>query len=141
MAVERTLCIIKPDVVARNQTGQVLSRLEQEGFKVLALRMIHMSRRVAEAFYAEHKDRPFFEGLVTFMVSGPSVVVELEGEDAIARYRQIMGATDSRKAADNTLRKLFGTDNQRNAVHGSDKAETARRETAFFFAESDVCVR
>ena len=141
MAIERTLCIIKPDVVEKNKVGQVLARLEQEGFRILALRMVRMARHVAEAFYAEHRERPFFGGLVEFMTSGPSVVVELEREDAISTYRALMGATDSRKAADNTLRQLFGTDNQRNAVHGSDKPESARRETAFFFAETDVCTR
>lgn len=133
MAIERTLSIIKPDAVAQKVSGRIISRLEEQ-FTILEMKKLRLSREQAQAFYAVHKDRPFFTGLVDFMTSGPVIAVALEGEDAIKRYRDLMGATDSTQAAPGTLRKDFGTDKQRNAVHGSDSVENGIRETRFFFA-------
>jgi nucleoside-diphosphate kinase len=133
MAIERTLSIIKPDAVAQKTSGRIISRLEEQ-FTILEMKKLRLSREQAQAFYAVHKDRPFFPSLVDFMTSGPVIAVALEGEDAIKRYRDLMGATDSALAAPGTLRKDFGTDKQRNAVHGSDSVENGIRETRFFFA-------
>jgi nucleoside-diphosphate kinase len=133
MAIERTLSIIKPDAVAKNVIGQILSRFEAGGLKIVAARMLQLSRAQAEAFYAVHRERPFFKDLVEFMVSGPVMVQVLEGENAIARNRELMGATDPKKAAPGTVRADFADSIDANAVHGSDGPETARVEVAFFF--------
>ncbi|HEY6511744.1 MAG TPA: nucleoside-diphosphate kinase [Burkholderiaceae bacterium] len=133
MAVERTLSIIKPDAVAKNVIGQILARFEAAGLKVVAARMAHLSRGEAEAFYAVHKARPFFKDLVTFMTSGPVMIQVLQGDNAIAKNRELMGATDPRKAAQGTIRADFADSIDANAVHGSDAPETAAVEVAFFF--------
>lgn len=133
MAVQRTLSIIKPDAVERNQIGAILAMIEGAGLRIKAMRMMHLSRPVAEGFYAVHKERSFFGELVQFMTRGPVVVSVLEGEDAIARYRELMGATDPAKAAEGTIRKAFGTNVGENAVHGSDGPETAASEIRYFF--------
>ena len=130
---ERTLCIIKPDAVAAKQAGQILARLEGAGFRIVALRMRTLSAAEAEGFYYVHRERPFFNSLVDFMASGPCVPMVLEAENAIARLREIMGATDPAKAAAGTLRKDFAASIEANAVHGSDAAETARFEIGYFF--------
>jgi nucleoside-diphosphate kinase len=141
MAIERTLSIIKPDAVAKNAIGAILSRFEKAGLKIVAARMMHLSRAEAEAFYGVHKARPFFKDLVDFMVSGPILVSVLEGEGAIARNRELMGATDPKKAAPGTIRADFADSIDANAVHGSDAADTARGEIAFFFAGMNVYSR
>jgi nucleoside-diphosphate kinase len=133
MAVERTLSIIKPDAVAKNVVGQILARFEAAGLKVVAARMAHLSRGEAEAFYAVHKARPFFKDLVTFMTSGPVMIQVLQGDNAIAKNRELMGATDPKKAAPGTIRADFADSIDANAVHGSDAPETAAIEVAFFF--------
>jgi len=133
MAVERTLSIIKPDAVAKNVIGQIYARFEGAGLKIVAARMTQLSRAQAEAFYAVHKARPFFNDLVSFMISGPVVVQVLEGEGAIARHRDLMGATDPKKAEKGSIRADFADSIDANAVHGSDGAETAAVEIAFFF--------
>jgi len=138
MALERTLSIIKPDAVAKNVVGQILSRFEAAGLRIVAAKMAHLSRPEAEAFYAVHKARPFFRDLVSFMISGPVMIQVLEGEDAIARNRQLMGATDPKKAEKGTIRADFADSIDANAVHGSDAAETAAGEIAFFFAGMNV---
>ena len=138
MALERTLSIIKPDAVAKNVIGQIYSRFEGAGLKIVAARMAHLSRGEAEAFYAVHKGRPFFNDLVAFMISGPVLIQVLEGDDAIAKNRQLMGATDPRKADKGTIRADFAASIDANAVHGSDAAETAAVEIAFFFADMNV---
>jgi len=138
MAVERTLSIIKPDAVAKNAIGQILARFEAAGLKIVAARMMHLSRQDAEAFYAVHRERPFFRDLVDFMASGPIMVQVLEGEGAIARNRELMGATDPKKAARGTIRADFADSIDANAVHGSDGPETARTEIAFFFPAMSV---
>ena len=138
MAVERTLSIIKPDAVAKNVIGQIYSRFEGAGLKVVAARMMHLSREQAGAFYAVHKERPFYNDLVAFMTSGPVMIQVLEGENAIQKNRDLMGATDPKKAAPGTIRADFADSIDANAVHGSDGAETARAEVAFFFAALDV---
>jgi len=135
--VERTLSIIKPDAVARDQIGAILQHIEQAGLRIVAMRRLQLERRQAEAFYEVHREREFFGSLIKFMLSGPVVVSALEGEDAIARYRKLMGATDPAKADPDTLRKLYGTNVERNATHGSDSPETARTEVAFFFDKAD----
>ncbi len=139
--VERTLSIIKPDVVARDQIGAILQHVEQTGLRIVATRMLQLDRRQAEGFYDVHRERPFFQSLVQFMTSGPVVVSVLEGDDASARYRKLMGATDPQQADAGTLRKLFGTDVERNAVHGSDAPDTARTEVAYFFGKADLVPR
>ena len=139
--VERTLSIIKPEVVARDQIGAILQHVEQTGLRIVATRMLQLDRRQAEGFYDVHRERPFFQSLVQFMTSGPVVVSVLEGDDAIARYRKLMGATDPEQADAGTLRKLFGTNVERNAVHGSDSPDTARTEVAYFFDKSDLVTR
>ena len=130
---ERTLSIIKPDGVARGLIGEVISRFEKAGFQIIAMKMVHLSKEEWEVFYAEHKGQPYYEGLVDFMSSGPSVVLALEGEDIIARYRKMMGATDPEKAEEGTIRKAFATDGRHNVVHGSDSPENAAREIEHFF--------
>jgi nucleoside-diphosphate kinase len=141
MAVERTLSIIKPDAVKKNVIGQILARFEGAGLRVIAARMMHLSRAEAEGFYAVHKDRPFFRDLVDFMISGPVLVQVLEGDNAIAKNRDLMGATDPRKAAKGTIRADFAASIDANAVHGSDAPETAKVEIAYFFPASQVFSR
>lgn len=141
MAVERTLSIIKPDAVAKNIIGQIYSRFEQAGLKIIAARMAHLSRREAETFYAVHRGRPFFNDLVEFMISGPVMVQVLEGENAISKNRELMGATDPKKAEKGTIRADFAESIDANAVHGSDAAETAAVEIACFFPTLDVYSR
>jgi len=138
MAVERTLSIIKPDAVAKNVIGQIYARFENAGLKIVAARMTQLSEREAEGFYAVHRERPFFRDLVKFMVSGPVMVQVLEGDNAIARNRDLMGATDPKKAAQGTIRADFAASIDANAVHGSDAAETARTEIAYFFPSIDI---
>ena len=133
MAIERTLSIIKPDAVAKNVIGQIYARFEAAGLKVIAARMQHLSQREAEAFYAVHKERPFFKDLVSFMVSGPVMIQVLEGEGAIAKNRELMGATDPRKADKGTIRADSADSIDANAVHGSDAPDTAANEVAFYF--------
>jgi len=141
MAIERTLSIIKPDAVAKNVIGQIYSRFESAGLKVVAARMIHLSRAEAEGFYAVHRERPFFKDLVDFMISGPVMVQALEGEGAIAKNRDLMGATDPKKAEKGTIRADFADSIDANAVHGSDAAETAAVEIAYFFPALNVYSR
>lgn len=141
MAVEQTLSIIKPDAVKKNVIGQILTRFEAAGLRIVAARMMHLSRAEAEGFYAVHRGRPFFAALVEFMTSGPVLVQVLEGENAIARNRELMGATDPRKAAKGTIRADFAASIDANAVHGSDAPETARNEIGYFFPLSEVYSR
>lgn len=136
--MEKTLSIIKPDGVARGLIGEVIKRLESNGLKIIAMKMLKMTKEQAESFYAVHKERPFFQSLTYFMTSGPVVVMVLEGEDAIAKYRDIMGATDYREAAQGTIRRDFATDIEKNIVHGSDSPETAAFEIGFFFNSFEV---
>jgi len=138
MAIERTFSIIKPDAVAKNVIGGVTAKLEEGGLRILAARTVRLTEAQAKAFYAVHKDRPFYGDLVKFMTEGPVVVQVLEGENAIARNREIMGATNPEKADAGTIRKLFGTNIERNAVHGSDAPETAAQEISFFFTGADL---
>jgi nucleoside-diphosphate kinase len=138
MALERTLSIVKPDGVAANLIGEVYRRFEAAGLSVIAARMLQLSRREAEGFYAVHRERPFFADLVRYMSSGPVIVQVLEGEDAVARNRDLMGATDPRKAAPGTIRADFASSIERNVVHGSDAPETAAREIAFFFSQTEL---
>ena len=141
MALERTFSIVKPDGVARNLIGEVYRRFEQAGLRVVAARMQHLSQREAEGFYAVHRERPFFNALVEFMISGPVMIQVLEGEGAIAKNRELMGATDPKKAAAGTIRADFADSIDANAVHGSDAAETAAVEVAFFFPGMNVYSR
>ncbi|AVP57371.1 nucleoside-diphosphate kinase [Pulveribacter suum] len=141
MAIERTLSIIKPDAVAKNVIGQIYARFEAAGLKIAAARMIHLSRAEAEQFYAVHKERPFFKDLVDFMISGPVMVQVLEGENAILKNRELMGATDPKKAASGTIRADFADSIDANAVHGSDAAETAQAEISLFFPGLSVYAR
>jgi len=138
MAVERTLSIIKPDAVAKNVIGQIYSRFENAGLKIVAAQMRHLNRAEAEGFYAVHKARPFFKDLVDFMISGPVVIQVLEGENAVAKHRDLMGATDPKKADKGTIRADFADSIDANAVHGSDSAENAAIEIAYFFAAKNV---
>ena len=138
MTIERTLSIIKPDAVAKNVVGQIYARFEAAGLKVVAARMAHLSRREAEAFYAVHKERPFFKDLVEFMISGPVMIQALEGENAIAKNREVMGATNPAQAADGTIRKLFAESVGENSVHGSDSLENAKLEMVQFFTDADI---
>jgi nucleoside-diphosphate kinase len=138
MAVERTLSIIKPDATRRNLTGEIVARFEKAGLRVVAQKRMRLSRQQAEAFYAVHKERPFFAGLVEFMTSGPVVVQVLQGEGAIARNREVMGATNPEKAAPGTIRKDFAENIEANSVHGSDAAETAANEIRFFFSDLEI---
>ena len=141
MAVERTLSIIKPDAVKKNAIGQILARFEAAGLRIVAARMLHLSRPQAEGFYAVHRERPFFRDLVEFMISGPLLIQVLQGENAIARNRELMGATDPKKAAKGTLRADFAASIDANAVHGSDGPETARNEIGYFFPACEVYSR
>jgi nucleoside-diphosphate kinase len=138
MALERTLSIVKPDGVSANLIGEVYRRFERAGLSIIAARMLHLSQREAEGFYAVHRERPFFPDLVRYMSSGPVIVQVLEGESAIARSREIMGATDPKKAAAGTIRADLATSIERNVVHGSDAPETATREIAFFFSVTEL---
>ena len=139
MAVERTLSIIKPDAVAKNVIGEIYSRFEKAGLRIVAAKMAQLSREQAEGFYAVHKERPFFGALVEFMTSGPVMVQVLEGENAIAKNREIMGATNPADAAEGTIRKEYGDSVGENAVHGSDSPESAQRELGLFFEEHELC--
>lgn len=141
MAVQRTFSIIKPDAVAKNVIGEITTRFEKAGLRVVASKMVQLSAREAGAFYAEHKERPFFNDLVSFMTSGPVIVQVLEGEDAIAKNRELMGATNPKEAAAGTIRADFAQSIDENAVHGSDSEEAAAREIAFFFASTELCDR
>ena len=141
MAVERTLSIIKPDAVAKNVIGEILSRFEKAGLQIVAAKMQHLSKEQAEGFYAEHKERPFFADLVGFMTSGPVVVQVLEGENAITQNRDLMGATNPKEAAAGTIRADFANSIDANAVHGSDSPESAAREIAYFFSDDEICPR
>lgn len=141
MAVERTLSIIKPDAVAKNVIGEIYSRFEKAGLRIVAAKMKQLSRADAEGFYAVHKERPFFKDLVEFMISGPVLIQVLEGEGAIAKNREVMGATNPKEAAPGTIRADFADSIDANAVHGSDAPETARNEIAFFFADGEICPR
>src|ERR1700730_13496544 len=138
MAVERTLCIIKPDAVEKQKAAAILERIEDAGFRVLALRMVQLTRREAEGFYEVHRERPFFTELVQFMTRSAVVVAVLEREDAVLRWRDLMGATDPATAASGSIRKLFGSNVGENATHGSDSLENAKREIGFFFAGREV---
>ncbi len=135
---QQTLSIIKPDAVERGLTGTILARIQDAGLRLVALKMLHLDTTEAEAFYAVHKDKPFFGSLTTYMSSGPIVVAVLEGENAISRYRDLMGATNPEKAAEGTLRKTFAVDLERNSVHGSDAPETAATEIAYFFNQLEL---
>jgi len=135
---ERTLSIIKPDGVSRKIIGEVISRLEKNNISIIAMKMIHMTKKQAEGFYAVHKERPFFESLTDFMASGPVVVMVLEGDGVISKYREIMGATDYKEAAEGTIRKDFATDIEKNVVHGSDSEESAIFEIGYFFNSFEI---
>jgi len=141
MSVERTISIIKPDAVAKNVIGEIYSRFEKAGLKIIASKMIHLNAEKAGEFYAVHKERPFYGELVAFMTSGPVMVQLLEGEDAIAKHREVMGATNPKEAAAGTIRADFAASIDENAVHGSDAVETAKVEAAFFFNEGEICPR
>lgn len=141
MSIERTLSIIKPDAVAKNVVGDIISRFEKAGLVVVAAKMLHLSRQQAEGFYAEHKGKGFFDDLIDFMTSGPVVVQVLEGEDAIARNRALMGATNPKEAEPGTIRADFAETIDANAVHGSDSATSAQREVSYFFQGSEICPR
>jgi len=141
MAIERTFSIIKPDAVAKNVIGEIVSRFEQNGLRIIAMRMLHLTREQAEGFYAVHRERPFFKDLVAFMTSGPVVVQVLEGENAISKNRELMGATNPQDAAPGTIRADFAKTVDENAVHGSDAPETAAQEIEFFFGDGGLCPR
>lgn len=141
MAIERTLSIIKPDAVAKNVIGAIYTRFEQAGLQIIAARMEHLTRERAEGFYAVHRERPFFNDLVNFMISGPVMIQVLEGEDAVARHRELMGATDPAKAAPGTIRADFASSIEENAVHGSDSLENAATEIAYFFTPDQIFPR
>ncbi len=141
MAVERTLSILKPDAVAKNVIGEIFSRFEKAGLRIIAAKMLHLSREQAEGFYAVHKERPFFKDLVAFMTTGPVMVQVLEGENAVAKNRELMGATNPAQAASGTIRADFAQSIGENAVHGSDTPETAAQEIAFFFQHHELCPR
>lgn len=141
MTIERTISIIKPDAVAKNVIGDIYTRFEKAGLKIIAARMIHLSQEQAEGFYSEHKERPFFSALVSFMISGPVMVQVLEGESAIIKNRDLMGATNPSEADAGTIRADFAQSIDENAAHGSDSAESATREIAYFFTEDQMCAR
>jgi nucleoside-diphosphate kinase len=141
MAVERTLSIIKPDAVGKNIVGKIYSRFETNGLRIVAAKMLRLSDEVAGGFYAEHRERPFFPDLIGFMTSGPVMVQVLEGEGAVAKNRELMGATNPKEAAEGTIRADFASSIDANAVHGSDSPESAAREIAYFFAASEICER
>ena len=139
--IERTLSIIKPNAVNRGLTGKILSRFEERGLKIIATKMVWLAKPKAQEFYAVHKDRPIFKDLVAFMISGPVMIQVLEGENAVQKNRDLMGATDPKKAAPGTIRADLATSIEQNVAHGSDSLENAAREIAFFFAETDLCPR
>jgi nucleoside-diphosphate kinase len=141
MAIERTFSIIKPDAVAKNVIGEIYSRFEKNGLKIIAAKMLHLTQAQAEGFYAEHSERGFFKDLISFMISGPVIMQVLEGEGAVLKHREIMGATNPKEAAAGTIRADFAASIDENAVHGSDAAETAKREIAFFFSDNEICAR
>ena len=141
MAIERTLSIIKPDAVAKNVIGQIEGRFEAAGLKIVAMKMLQLDDELAGGFYAEHKERPFYRDLVGFMTSGPIVVQVLEGENAVAKNRELMGATNPQEAAEGTIRADFAESIDANAVHGSDSSESAAREVAYFFQAAEICSR
>lgn len=141
MTVERTISIIKPDAVAKNVIGEIYSRFEKAGLNIIAAKMVHLSREQAEGFYAVHKERPFFKDLVNFMISGPVMIQVLEGDNAIAKNRDLMGATNPAQAAAGTIRADFAVSIDENAVHGSDSPETAAQEIAYFFKANELCAR
>jgi nucleoside-diphosphate kinase len=141
MAIERTFSIIKPDAVAKNVIGEIYTRFEKNGLKIIAAKMLHLTQAQAEGFYAEHSERGFFKDLISFMISGPVMMQVLEGEDAVLKHREIMGATNPKEAAAGTIRADFASSIDENAVHGSDAAETAKREIAFFFSDDELCDR
>jgi nucleoside-diphosphate kinase len=141
MAIERTISIIKPDAVSKNVIGEIYSRFEKAGLKIVAAKMTHLSREQAEGFYAVHRERPFFNDLVSFMISGPVMIQVLEGDNAIAKNRDVMGATNPKDAAPGTIRADFAESIDENAVHGSDGAETAAQEIAYFFQPNELCAR
>jgi len=141
MAVERTFSIVKPDAVAANNIGEIYSRFEKNGLRIVAAKMIQLSKEKAEGFYAEHSERPFFNDLVAFMTSGPVMVQVLEGEGAVLKNRDLMGATNPKEAAAGTIRADFATSIDENAVHGSDAVESAAREIAYFFSDAELCDR
>jgi nucleoside-diphosphate kinase len=141
MSIERTFSIIKPDAVAKNYIGEIYARFEQAGLKIVAAKMLHLTREQAEGFYAVHRERPFFNDLVTFMISGPVVMQVLEGEGAILKHREVMGATNPQEAASGTIRADFARSIDENAVHGSDAPETAATEIRYFFSDAELCPR
>ncbi len=141
MAIERTFSIVKPDAVAKNVIGEIYSRFEKNGLRIIAAKMMHLTKEQAEGFYAVHKERPFFNDLVSFMISGPVMMQVLEGENAILKHREVMGATNPAEAEAGTIRADFASSIDENAVHGSDAAETAKEEIAFFFSEDELCER
>ena len=141
MAIERTFSIIKPDAVAKNVIGQIYSRFEANGLQVVAAKMLHLTKAQAEGFYAEHSERGFFNDLIAFMISGPVMMQVLEGENAVLKHREIMGATNPKDAAAGTIRADFASSIDENAVHGSDALETAAREIAYFFSNDELCAR
>ncbi|HWP01458.1 MAG TPA: nucleoside-diphosphate kinase [Methylococcus sp.] len=141
MALERTLSIIKPDAVAKNVIGEIYSRFEKAGLRIVGAKMVQLTREQAEGFYAVHRERPFFRDLVAFMTSGPVMIQVLEGEDAVAKNRALMGATNPKEAAPGTIRADFAVNIEENAVHGSDSLETAAQEIAYFFREDEICPR
>lgn len=141
MAIERTFSIIKPDAVAKNVIGEIYSRFEKSDLKIVAAKMLHLTKEQAEGFYAEHSERGFFNDLVTFMISGPVIMQVLEGENAVLKHRDIMGATNPKEAAAGTIRADFASSIDENAVHGSDAVETAQREIAYFFSDNELCAR
>ncbi len=138
MAIERTLSIIKPDGVEKNVIGEIISRFEKAGLRIAAMKMLHLSKEQAEGFYYVHREKPFFDSLVEFMTSGPCVVMVIEGENAIAKVRELMGATDPSKAAPGTIRRDFATDIEKNTVHGSDSQESASFEIPYFFSSIEI---
>ena len=141
MAIERTFSIIKPDAVAKNVIGEIYSRFESNGLKIVAAKMLHLTQPQAEGFYAEHSERGFFKDLISFMISGPVIMQVLEGEGAVLKHREIMGATNPKEAAAGTIRADFASSIDENAVHGSDAVETAQREIAYFFSDDEICAR
>jgi nucleoside-diphosphate kinase len=141
MTLERTLSIIKPDAVSKNLIGEIYGMFEKSGFRIIAAKMLHLTREEAEAFYDVHSTRPFFKSLISFMISGPVMIQVLEGEQAVLRYRELMGATDPKEAAPGTIRALYADNIEANVVHGSDSLDTARREIAFFFHDEELCPR
>lgn len=141
MALEQTLSIIKPDAVQRNLIGRILAKLESNGFTIVAAKMLHLTEPQAEGFYAEHEGKPFFVDLVKYMTSAPVVVAVLEKENAVKDYRTLMGTTDPETAAEGTIRREFALSKQQNSVHGSDSVESAKREIAYYFADSEICAR